>query len=75
LAQDQTGKSTLYSCGYEETVVTGERETGKSTMLENFVPNIPNLTFDDLRLRFLAKKDLSLFIADNKAPIFIDEMQ
>ncbi|MDR0724278.1 MAG: AAA family ATPase, partial [Endomicrobium sp.] len=55
--------------------VTGARQTGKSTMLKNFVPNIPNLTFDDLRLRFLAKKDPALFISDNKAPIFIDEVQ
>ncbi|MDR2395423.1 MAG: ATP-binding protein [Endomicrobium sp.] len=55
--------------------VTGARQTGKSTMLENLVPNIPNLTLDDLRLRFLAKKDPALFIADNKAPIFIDEVQ
>jgi predicted AAA+ superfamily ATPase len=55
--------------------VTGARQTGKSTMLETLLSDIPNVTFDDLRIRTQAKTDPALFIEENEAPIFIDEIQ
>jgi predicted AAA+ superfamily ATPase len=55
--------------------VTGARQTGKSTLLETMLPDIPHITLDDLWIRTQAKNDPALFIKGNKAPIFIDEVQ
>ena len=57
-------------------LVTGARQVGKSTFLENSAAkDIPQFTLDDLTLLASVKRDMQGFLADNKPPIFIDEIQ
>ena len=56
-------------------VVTGQRQVGKTTLIENLKPNVPKITFDDIDIRNGAKNEPSAFLQLNKPPIFIDEVQ
>ena len=57
-------------------LVTGARQVGKSTLLENTTAkDIPQITLDDLTLLASAKNDMQGFLNDNKPPVFIDEIQ
>ena len=57
-------------------LVTGARQVGKSTLLENSVAkNIPQFTLDDLTLLASIKRDMQGFLDENNPPIFIDEIQ
>ncbi len=56
-------------------VVTGARQVGKTTLLENIIPGIPKVTFDDLPTRLRAVDEPSVFFEFNPPPIFIDEVQ
>ena len=61
---------------YQTVLVTGARQVGKSTLLENSAAkNIPQFTLDDFTLLASIKRDLKGFLDDNKPPIFIDEIQ
>ena len=56
-------------------VVTGARQVGKTTLIENLKPGIPKITFDDLQTRQRASAELSVFFDFYPPPIFIDEVQ
>ena len=61
---------------YQTVLVTGARQVGKSTLLENSAAkNIPQFTLDDLTLLASIKQDMQGFLFDNKPPVFIDEIQ
>ena len=57
-------------------LVTGPRQTGKTTLLESLMPeNMNYVTLDDRILMQQAKKDPKLFLEEHPAPLFIDEAQ
>ena len=56
-------------------MLTGSRQTGKTTLLRMLEPNRPFITLDDLQLRRYAKEDPKGFINEFKPPVFIDEFQ
>ena len=57
-------------------LVTGARQTGKTTLLKSLMPdNMTYVTLDDEVLRNQAKTDPRLFLEEHSAPIFIDEVQ
>jgi predicted AAA+ superfamily ATPase len=56
-------------------VVTGARQTGKTTLMENIKPDIRKVTFDDLPTRRRAIDEPSAFFEMAPPPIFIDEVQ
>ena len=56
-------------------VVTGARQTGKTTLIEKIRPDIRKVTFDHLPTRFRAVDEPSAFFDLNPPPVFIDEVQ
>ena len=57
-------------------LVTGPRQTGKTTLLKNLKPeNMGYVTLDDQVLRKQAQDDPKLFLEEHHAPLFIDEAQ
>ena len=57
-------------------LLTGSRQVGKSTLLENIKENNRNyVTLDDVEERFIANNDPNMFLQRNKPPIIIDEIQ
>lgn len=57
-------------------LLTGPRQTGKTTLLRNLMPkNMNYVTLDDETLRNFAKKDPKLFLETYPAPLLIDEAQ
>ena len=56
-------------------MVTGARQVGKTTMLQNITPKIPYLTMDDTILCDTAMNLSGTFFKDNPPPVFIDEIQ
>jgi len=56
-------------------VITGARQVGKTTLIENIQPTIAKVTFDDLPTRRRAIDEPSAFFDLNPPPIFIDEVQ
>ena len=57
------------------TLLTGPRQTGKSTMLKYLFPKHHYITFDDSTLRLSAKREPTSFIESLKTPVIIDEIQ
>ncbi len=56
-------------------VVTGARQVGKTTLIENLKPDIAKITFDDLLTRSRAAEEPSVFFDFYPPPLFIDEVQ
>lgn len=57
-------------------LVTGPRQTGKTTLLKSLMPEGMNyVTLDDKILRTQAQNDPKLFLAEHPAPLLIDEAQ
>ncbi len=56
-------------------VITGARQVGKTTLLENIKPSIPYVSFDDISIRTGAKEEPSAFLQLNPPPVFFDEVQ
>ena len=56
-------------------LVTGPRQSGKSTMLKKLFPFHTYVTFDDPILRSQAERDPALFLSDHPAPVILDEIQ
>ena len=57
-------------------LVTGPRQTGKTTLLKSLKPeNMGYVTLDDKVLRKQAQDDPKLFLEEHPAPLFIDEAQ
>ena len=57
-------------------LLTGARQVGKSTLLEELLPAGMNyVTLDDYLLAEEAKRDPMGFLQEHSAPLFIDEVQ
>ncbi len=56
-------------------MLTGSRQTGKTTTLRMLDPDRPFVTLDDLQLRRFANEDPKGFIHQFQPPVFIDEFQ
>ena len=56
-------------------LLTGPRQTGKTTMLIHLFPEYRYITFDDSTLRLSAKKDPANFVELLQKPVIIDEIQ
>ncbi|MFH1846991.1 MAG: ATP-binding protein [Candidatus Omnitrophota bacterium] len=56
-------------------ILTGPRQTGKSTMLKKIFPSYQYVSFDDPLTKDLAIKDPKLFLENHKKPLIIDEVQ
>ena len=56
-------------------VLTGPRQTGKSTTLQHIFPNYHYVSMDDPLTQSLAVKDPRLFLENNRPPLIIDEIQ
>ena len=65
--------SNEYAC----ILLTGPRQVGKTTLLENVIGDkgVEFVTLDDLSEREIAKRDPELFLNSHKQPIVIDEVQ
>lgn len=57
------------------TLVTGARQTGKSTLIKHEFPEYNRANFDDRLTRLQAKEEPKLFFMNNPCPLFIDEVQ
>lgn len=62
---------------YPAILITGPRQVGKTTMLQNLMKGTDRtyVSLDDLNIRALAKSDPAMFFQIYKTPIFIDEIQ
>lgn len=60
---------------FKATLITGARQTGKSTVLGALFPNRRSVTFDDAYLEEQAKKNPDMFLQLNHPPITMDEVQ
>lgn len=56
-------------------LITGARQTGKSTLLREELKGVRYVTLDDLDLRHLALEDPKLFFEKFPPPLIIDEIQ
>ena len=56
-------------------IVTGPRQTGKSTLLKNIFPKHSYVSLDDPLIRRQAQEDPNLFLESYPAPLIIDEIQ
>ncbi len=56
-------------------VVSGARQVGKSTLLENEFPDIHKIAFDPVVDIEGARSDPDLFLNNNPSPIILDEIQ
>ena len=60
------------SSQFPVTLLTGPRQTGKSTLLKHLFPKYQYISFDDSSLRLSAKKDPAGFIESLRTPVIID---
>lgn len=60
---------------FKAVLVTGARQTGKSTLLKYIYPNIKSISFDDPFVEEQAKNNPEMFMMLNQPPIFLDEIQ
>jgi predicted AAA+ superfamily ATPase len=56
-------------------LLSGARQSGKSTLLQKNFPDYTYVTLDDLQARDMAKDDPKLFLDFYKTPVIIDEIQ
>ncbi len=60
---------------FKAVLVTGARQTGKSTLLKHLYPKIKEISFDDPFAEEQAKNNPDMFMMLNKPPLFLDEIQ
>ncbi|MCR5782870.1 MAG: ATP-binding protein [Clostridia bacterium] len=60
---------------FKAVLVTGARQTGKSTLLLNKYPDIKTVTFDDAFMEDQAKNAPDMFLSMNGIPLILDEVQ
>jgi len=60
---------------FKVVLVTGPRQVGKSTVLEETLSEIPQISFDDKIQLKNAISDPALFLKDNPPPVVLDEIQ
>lgn len=60
---------------FKVVLLTGARQTGKSTLLKKMFPEKKYVTFDDPFIEQQAKNGADMFMALNQPPIIFDEVQ
>lgn len=60
---------------FKAVLVTGARQTGKSTLLKRLFPEVKQVTFDDPFLEEQARNNPDMFMMLNEPPVFFDEIQ
>ena len=75
IARDIEAELKKISAQFPVTLLTGPRQTGKSTMLAHLFPGFRYITFDDSSVRLSARKDPAAFIEILEKPVIIDEIQ
>lgn len=60
---------------FKVVLLTGPRQTGKSTTLKKMFHDVPYITFDDIYYEALAANNPNMFMELNRPPLFIDEVQ
>ena len=63
------------ACTFKAVLITGARQTGKSTLLKKMYPEIRQVTFDDPFIEEQAKNNPDMFMMLNEPPVFLDEIQ
>lgn len=63
------------SKSFKAILVTGARQTGKSTLIKHLFPNLKEISFDDPFMEDQARDDPITFMMLNKPPIFLDDIQ
>ena len=56
-------------------LITGARQTGKSTLIRHLYPEVKGVTFDDPFVCDQAKNNPEMFMSLNEPPVFFDEIQ
>jgi len=56
-------------------LLTGPRQSGKTTLLKQLGRDRSYVTLDDLAARYLAKTDPAMFLQRYEPPVTIDEIQ
>ena len=56
-------------------LITGARQTGKSTLVKHLYPGIKQVSFDDPFAEEQAKNNPEMFMSLNEPPLFLDEIQ
>ncbi len=74
---DRTSAARLHKAllGYPVAVVTGPRQSGKSTLIRNTLPDWQYVSLEDLDVREFAQQDPRGFLSQYPAPLVIDEAQ
>lgn len=76
IKRDLEDKIVALSREYACILVTGPRQTGKTTLLQKLMDEDREyVTLDDLEERSLAKRDPAMFLQIHSTPIMIDEVQ
>jgi len=75
ITRDIEGELKKISAQFPVTLLTGPRQTGKTTMLTRLFPGYRYITFDDSSMRLSARKDPAAFIETLEKPAIIDEIQ
>lgn len=60
---------------FKSVLVTGARQTGKSTLLHENYSDINTVCFDDTFLEIQAKENPDMFLSMNGIPLLLDEVQ
>lgn len=60
---------------YRAILITGPRQSGKTTFLSNYKPSIPLLNFDDPVLRENILHEPNVFFKRHSLPLILDEIQ
>lgn len=60
---------------FKAVLVTGARQTGKSTLMKHLFPEMEGVSFDDPFVEEQAKTNPDMFMMLNEPPVFLDEIQ
>ncbi len=63
------------SAHFKGILVTGARQTGKSTLLRHTFPEIRSVTFDPVQDLYGARRDPDLFLDNFPPPVILEEIQ
>ena len=71
-----TGVIEEYTKNFRVLLLTGQRQVGKTTVLEKLAKGKrTHITLDNAKFLALARRDPELFLSDNPPPVLIDEIQ
>ncbi len=60
---------------FKAVLITGARQTGKSTMLRHIISEVKEISFDDPFAEDQANNNPDMFMMLNEPPVFLDEIQ